>query len=88
MTALQKSRWRGRPDYTAASVVPELNAEVCKPQQGRGCEASVVNRENAGSTLEHVLYSFVIPRGTKDLPILPKSVVGEVVAIEILAWST
>lgn len=38
----------GRPDYTAASVVPEPNAGVCEQQQGRGCEASVVNQENAG----------------------------------------
>lgn len=47
------------------------NTGVCKQQQGRGCEASVVNREMQGSTLEHVLYSFIIPRGTTDFLILP-----------------
>lgn len=29
-------------------------------------------RKMQDSALEHVLYSFVIPRGTKDFPILPE----------------
>lgn len=45
-------------------------------------------RKMQGSTLKHVPYSFVIPRGTKDFHILPGEPVGEATAIEILAWAT
>lgn len=40
------------------------------------------------STLEHVLYSFIIPRGTKGFSFFLESLVGEPLAVVFLVWAT
>lgn len=81
----------GRPDYTVASVVPEQasgSAGVCKPQQGRRCEASVVNQENAGFHPGVCSLFICDPQRHQRLSLFLESLVGVAMAIEILAPAT
>lgn len=63
---------REEPDYTAASWCLSQTPESASSSREGDVKPVWLIRKMQDSALEHVLYSFVIPRGTKDFPILPE----------------